>query len=70
MQYLNQTEVAEMNTEWTLLPQLFDRPISSRRVSGYFFLLLFIEIPVLYANRADPDQTTRSAASGLHCLAM
>ena len=46
-------------------------------VSGYFLLLLllsscFVGISELNANRRDPDQTQRSAASdlGLHCLPM
>ena len=35
-------------------------------------ITIFIEIPVFNANTADPDQTSRSAASdhGLHCSQM
>ena len=50
-----------------------DRSFSNRWVSGHFLLLPgFTEIPVFKANRVDPDQTPRSAASdlGLHCLPM
>ena len=42
-------------------------------MSGKFLLIpYFVEIHVLNANSADPDQTPRSAASdlGLHCLLM
>ena len=37
-----------------------------------FLIPSFIEIPLLNANREDPDQTPHSAASdlGLHCLSM
>ena len=53
---------------------LWTGPPPTERMSGYFFLLLprFIEIIVINANYADPDQTPRSAASdlGLHCLPM
>ena len=57
----------------------FDKSISYRRVSGwllfffiYILLSCFVEIPKLNANRLDPDQMSRSAASdlGLHCLPM
>ena len=42
----------------------FDRPISNRRGVWLFLLLpYFIEIPVLNASSADPDQTPRSVAS-------
>ena len=44
-----------------------------KEVSGLFLLLpWFTEIPVFYANSADPDQTPHNAASdlGLHCLPM
>ena len=40
-------------------------------MSGFFLLSSFTtEIPVLYANSVNPDQTPRSAASdlGLHYL--
>ena len=51
-----------------------DRSISNLRGVGSVLLLLpcFIEISVFNANRVDPDQTPRSAASdlGLHCLSM
>ena len=49
-----------------------DQSISSLRgVSGQFLLLPYsIEMPVINANSIDPDQTPRTAASGLglHCL--
>ena len=49
-----------------------DRSIPNSRVSSYFLLLWFIEIPVINTNIVDSDQTPRSAASdrGLHCLPM
>ena len=54
-------------------------PIEGGPVSFSLFLLLLLlllllpcvkEIPVVYTNRVDPDQTPRSVASdlGLHCL--
>ena len=52
---------------------LWPGPFPVKGVSGWFVLLpCFTEIPVLYANSVDPDQTPRSAASdlGLHCLPM
>ena len=44
-------------------------------IRGVWLSLLlprFIEIPVIYANSEEPDQTPRFAASdlGLHCLQM
>ena len=50
-----------------------DQSFSNSRVCGSFLLLsCFIAIRVLNANRVDPDQTPRSAASdlGLLCLLM
>ena len=47
-----------------------DSSISNIRLSNLFSSLPnFIEIPLFNANRVDPDQTPRSAASdlGLHC---
>ena len=47
-----------------------DWSISNSRVSDYFFILCFIEIPVFNANSEYPDQMPHSVASdlGLHCL--
>ena len=50
-----------------------DKSFSNRR--GVWLVLLLpcvLEIPVLNANSADPDQMSHSAASdlGLHCLLM
>ena len=45
-------------------------PFPIQGVSGYILLIpCFIECPLFNANREDPDQTPRSAASdlGLHC---
>ena len=59
-------------TKWILLLLHFDMSVSSWWVSRQFLLLpcFFTEIPVLRANRADPNQTPRSVASDLgpHCL--
>ena len=48
-----------------------DRPISNLRVSDLYFVSLFVlEIPILNANRVDPDQAPLSVESyqGLHSL--
>ena len=47
-----------------------DWSIFNNRVSGVFFITMFIEIPVFNANSVDPDQAPQSAASdlGLHYL--
>ena len=43
---------------------------TERYVVGFLALPYFIDIPVVYANGVDPDQTPQNAASdlGLHCL--
>ena len=49
---------------------LWTGPFPKEGVAGNLILLRsFIEIPVLNANRVDPDQVPRLAASdlGLHC---
>ena len=46
-------------------------PFPVKGMYGYFLLFTwFTEIPVLYANSVDPDQTSRSVPSDLdlHCL--
>ena len=56
------------SSTWTL----WTSPFSVKEVSGQFSLLPFIEMLVINANRVDPDQTPRSAASDLdlHYLSM
>ena len=61
-------------THWYRLDSSISiRSVPNRKVSNLFSLLLyFIKIPLFNANRVDPDQTPRSAASdlGLYCSPM
>ena len=49
-----------------------DRSTSYTRGVWLVFIIIIVEISELIANSVDPDQTPRSAASGLglHCLPM